>query len=156
MKSLDDRTLPHFTGGRRVPVESDIGIGGPAFPSERALLEFEKSQHQRQMTGAGAASARSFSRPGPRQVTAAAPAVGRFLDRKAGSSHFRIDQSPGHRPNLVEEFQGGVGSYFVDSPSFAEKSQMTVNFFSRGVGDSIMVRSISTSSTVTFGEIGRN
>jgi len=129
IKTLDDRTLPHFTGGRRVPVESDIGIGGPAFPSERALLEFEKSQHQRQMAGAGAASAGRFSRLEPRRITAAAPAVDRFLDRKTDPSHFRIDQSPSHRPNLVEELEGGVGSYFVDGPCLGEKTKMGVNLF---------------------------
>ena len=71
-------------------------------------------------------------------------------------SPFRVDQPPGHGTDLIEEVEGGVGSDSVDGARLGEEPKVSVNLFRRGVGDSIMVRSISAGPSMAFGEVGRN
>ena len=60
-----------------------------------------------------------------------------------------IDQPPGHCPYLIEEFESGVGSVLIDCACLGEKPKVSVNLFRRGVGDSIMVRSVPAGPSMT-------
>ena len=56
----------------------------------------------------------------------------------------RVEEAPGHGPDMVEEPERGLGLGFVDCARAEEETKVNVDFFGGGVGDSPVVHSVST------------
>jgi hypothetical protein len=65
-----------------------------------------------------------------------------------------MEQAPRHGPNLVEELKSGVGLRAIGYTSVGQQAKECVHLLRRSVGDSPVIEPISTSSSVTLGEIG--
>ena len=67
-----------------------------------------------------------------------------------------MEKAPGEGPDFVEELEGDGGSCAVDGACTGEETKMGVDLFRGGVGDSVVVQSISARATGAFGEVCRN
>ena len=80
----------------------------------------------------------------------------RDSNRVDKTSRDRMEQTPGHGSHLIEELEGDTRLCRVNSTDVGQQAKESIDLFGRAIGDSPVVKSISTRPTVAFAEIGRN
>ena len=68
-------------------------------------------------------------------------------------SWIRMEQPPSHRPDLVEELQGGLSNSGINRSGSNKEAEMAVDFLRRGECDSPVMDSISPRSSVSLREV---
>jgi hypothetical protein len=66
------------------------------------------------------------------------------------TSLFRVEETPGHGSDVVEEIECGFGLGSIDGTGFDQKAQVGIDLFSGAVGDAPVVDSIATGPAMAF------
>ena len=101
-----------------------------------------KSQGQRQRAGSSDGGSLRRKRPD-------------WLVQKVQSGRW-IEQTPSHGTYFIEGVHRFSCPASTDRPSVCEERQVGVDLFGRGVGDSPVVRPVSSKPAVAFSEVGRD
>ncbi len=100
--------------------------------------------------------ARPFAGTRLREKRQGRHARGRPLSRVTSRSPFRVEKTPNHGSDVVEESEGCFGRGGVDDACTKEKLKVGVDLLCRAVGDAVVVHAVTACPPGTLGDIGRN